>query len=297
MLPGELDVLGWTFGIVALALSALFTIVTGYAFFQELSRLAAQQGLGVVAYLWSHFWTIIHGPAALCFAFFFTSVTAGTSLWRDVVGMQREAELRRAFGAGLWHGYAVNFLDRVTKTFADKGLPAPRFVIASPSFNVQERLDFADFLGQQLPAALQRNGFEMVSLYGQGDPSWFRQVFRVRPIGGGTPDERPVFFDLPTTFVAFEGAVQAVMIQRGTAITPERQTRLFQDMKCDFFAASVLWSAESGALVTAIDMPNRDVAAFARNLSRLLVAEAAAAGSDAGPKADPLCSQEPRPRL
>lgn len=297
MLPGELDVLGWTFGIVALALSALFTIVTGYAFFQELSRLTAQQGLGVVAYLWSHFWTIIHGPAALCFAFFFTSVTAGTSLWRDVVGMQREAELRRAFGAGLWHGYAVNFLDRVTKTFADKGLPAPRFVIASPSFNVQERLDFADFLGQQLPAALQRNGFEMVSLYGQGDPSWFRQVFRVRPIGGGTPDERPVFFDLPTTFVAFEGAVQAVMIQRGTAITPERQTRLFQDMKCDFFAASVLWSAESGAPVTAIDMPNRDVAAFARNLSRLLVAEAAAAGSDAGPKADPLCSQEPRPRL
>ena len=293
MLPGELDVLAWTFGVAALVLSAIFTVVTGYAFIQELSRLAAEQGLGLGAYVWSHFWTVIHGPAALCFAFFFTSVTAGASLWRDVVGMQREAELRRAFGAGLWHGYAVNFLDRVTKSFADKGLPAPRFVIASPSFNVQERLDVADFLGRQLPAALQRNGFEMVSLYGQGDPSWFRQVFRVRPIGGGEPDERPVFFDLPTTFVAFEGAVQAVMMQRGTAITPDRQAQLFRDMKCDFFAAAVVWSAESGAPVSSIEMPNRDVAAFARHLASLLAPEQ---GSDTA-KPPPLCSQEPRPPL
>ncbi|TCK23221.1 hypothetical protein EV667_3899 [Ancylobacter aquaticus] len=298
MLPGDHDILAWVFGILALSLSIVFTLVTGFAFVRELTRLAAAEGMSFGGYIWSYSWAVLHGPAALCLAFLFTSTATGISLWRDVVAMQREMELRRAFGAGLWHGYAVNFLDRVTKSFADKGLPAPRFVIASPSFNVQARLDFADFLGQQLPAALQRNGFEMVSLYGQGDPSWFRQVFRVRPIGGGAPDERPVFFDLPSTFVAFEGAVQAVMVQRGTAITPERQVQLFQDMKCDFFAASVLWSTESGAPVTPIEMPNRDVAAFAHNLARLLVAEGAAGGGGgADPKAVPLCSQEPRPRL
>ncbi|WP_428031203.1 hypothetical protein [Ancylobacter sp.] len=300
MLPGELDVVAWGLGIAALGLSALFTLITGYAFLQELSRLAALEGAGLGGYIWNHSWTVLHGPAALCLAFLFTSTTAGVSLWRDVVGMQREMELRRAFGAGLWHGYAVNFLDRVTKSFADKGLPAPRFVIASPSYAVHERLDLSDFLGQQLPAALQRNGFEMVSLYGQADPSWFRQVFRVRPIGGGPPDERPVFFDLPTTFVAFEGAVQAVMIQRGTAITPERQAQLFRDMKCDFFAAAKLWATESGAPVTSIEMPNRDVAGFARSLAAVLAGQNPSPGDSRsgalGPD-DPLCSQEPRPRL
>lgn len=275
MLPGRFDKVGLFFSALSLAFLICFTVLSGIAFVGDLQSAAAQKNQSFFIYLWVNFWAVVQGPGAVFVGFFIASLSNSVALWRHFLGLHRETELRRAYGAGIWYGYEVNFLDKVVKSFSDKGLPAPRFILASPSYEVLGKLNFGDFVGKQLPAALERAGYQMTSLYGSGDPAWFRQVFRItRP--GAPPDDaaRPLFFDLPTTFKSFEGAVASVMAQRDVNIPIEKRNLFFDDMKNDFFTEARRWSALSGAPLSEIAMPNTDVADFAAALARVLEAPA-----------------------
>lgn len=271
MLPGRFDKAGLFFSALSLAFLICFTAISGFAFVSELQSTAAQKGQSFFGYLWTNFWGVVQGPGAVFAGFFIASLSNAVALWRHFLGLRRETELRRAYGAGIWHGYEVNFLDKVVKSFADKGLPAPRFILASPSYEVLGKLNFGDFVGKQLPAALERAGYEMTSLYGTGDPAWFRQVFRIARVGMPQDDaERPVFFDLPTTFKSFEGAVASVIAQRDVNIPMKKRSAFFDDMKSDFFAEARVWSSLSGAPLAEIQMANAEVTGFAAALARVL---------------------------
>lgn len=285
MLPGQLDFWTLAISILGAVVPIVFTVITGYAFAKELRRLAAAEGKSIWSYVSFNLWKVIQGPAALFIAFLLTAITTTASLIGAQASNQREMELKRAFGAGIWYGYANNFLDKVVKSFAVNGYPPPHIVLVSPSYDVTGQVNLNDLLYRELPAALTFRGYTLNPLWGKDtDPGWFRQTFIIQPraapdtvpqgqgdLSGaprapaGAPEAKPVpvYFDLPTTLRAFEGAIDAVMERRDKYITAEQRNLYFEDFKCDFFTKAVDWAKKNGAPLSIIHMETRSPAAFA----------------------------------
>lgn len=266
MLPGRFDAIALVFSIFAIIIPILFTVVTGIGFFNHLHELAGENPLW--PYLWDNIFTLLSGPGALFVGFLITAIGAIVSALRNFRCNMREIELRKAFGVGLWHGYQKNFLDRVAQSFTDKGLPPPIIVVGSPSLNVvSSAFDVRRFLSKQVPAAMEQYGYSMLSVYGEGDAPYFRQAFKIK---GQNDMERPIFFDLPTTFVAFEGAIQNILKRRKKYLSDDKKEKYFDELKGEFFDATHEWSRVSGAPVHEVHIDNQDPDAFAKRLSELL---------------------------
>jgi hypothetical protein len=270
MLPGLRDRLLLLSNAFAVLVPVFFTVITGIALAQEVSEKAAEADKELIDYLSSNLWDLLTSIGLLFFGFLISSFAASISMYKAYVTNQREIEIRRAFGAGIWHGYAVNFLDRVADSIKDRAGGTPKIVIASPSYEIIHLLDFRRIVNQQLPATFDAKNFDMISQYGEGDPAWFRQVFIISNKNKSvtTRDPDPVFFDLPTTFVSFEGAIKAIADKRQVYVSDSKKSEYFNLMKKDFFEEALKWSRISGVKIVIVDVFSGDVEEFANKIIR-----------------------------
>jgi hypothetical protein len=194
------------------------------------------------------------------------------SIYGNYVFYENLSYMRSAIGIGLWYGYSRNFLDKVVESFLHNGKKSPIFVLASPSYSVIGTLHFVEFLEKYLPGALKAKGYTMESLYGSSSPGFYRQAYHLTKDHqhGGAFLNRDVFFDFPTTLISFEGAVDAIVKKNRGKLDGNEKSKEFEEMKRCFFESGEKWAKYKGTRIIAIDMPNDDVASFAKALVREL---------------------------
>lgn len=267
MLPGDFDWKVHIFGSLSVLIAAFFVLVTGVAFYANLIDISTKENLTILQYVLRHSWATLTGPGSQFVGFLITFITAAVTLLSAIGANRREAQLRKSFAAGIWKAYSGNFLQKVSDSMKDKGILNPIVVLASPSYDVAENINFGQFVGAHLSTSLGRSGYKLDSLLGDNNPNWFRQIYSVRAVGGSGLDSPPaVFFDYPSTFLSFYGAIDKLEAVRGEHISEPRKKEFFHTVRADFFTDAEEWARREGVTLLGIPLETKHVDEFATRL-------------------------------
>lgn len=267
MMPGDNDWRTFLFGVVAVTVSGLFLIVSSIGFFDEVRTLAKDSQMSLFQYVWFNVWGVLIGPASQFVGFVITFVTTLMTLLSAISSNRRERELRTAFAAGIWEGYAKNFLGKVLFAMREEGIFTPTFVIAFPSYDVTKDVGFDVTLSAHLPRKLREMGYSMSSLYGDGKAGWFRQVFSIKPTADTSDGViGSIFFDYPSTFQSFHGAVDKIAEIRDRNVNLLARTSFFNKIREEFFVSAESWARKQGAVIIRIPLETGHVENFAISL-------------------------------
>lgn len=279
MFPGRFDRLSFALQVLGLLVTTAFLVVTSIVFFEHFAVVWTEHHASL-ADLWrvlGDLWEPIKTDGLAWAGFVFATLISIGTLVRMLAASKREQQLRSAFGAGLWYGYQRNFLERVVRSFQQRNIQ-PIIILGSPSRNIAENAGATEFV-RGLEEPLRQRGYELRSLSGADAPSWFRQVFAIRRVGeSGQEVSQPAarqidfFFDVPSTLIAFEGAIRKIVDIRRMHIDEEQKDIYFQELKDDFFAAMQKWAVDTGyaRYVVKLEFRSEDVQAAAATLAGVI---------------------------
>lgn len=279
MLPGERDTYVLIGHIAIIIVLAAFAVVSGYGFYQALVVEAAQKGLSPMAHVMSNVWLVVSGPGATFAAFLISLLVNCITIFNHYRSNRREMELRHAFAVGLWTGYRKNFLDRIRNDFDVAGLTPPTFLAVRPAYSfMQGDFDAWKDLKGRFFQELERADIMVRSISGSSvtvgkskSQAPFREAFELS--SGDEVRRQTLILDLPTTLVAFEGAVKDIAEITMKPRPPKKIASYFEAFTDVFFDRFTKWGEYNGCQVVEVRISNADpvrfVAAVKDGLSRV----------------------------